>query len=409
MTYFVFASILWKVFLPWLLPKHATEKRNRVGRLILEGSVLEHKAEGDKNNNMKRHGNIYGQIYNYENLRLAHKKARRNKTFYQEVRMVDNNEEKYLKSLQASLINKTYRTSNYEVFIKNDSGKEREIYKLPYYPDRICQWAIMLQIEDILLNTFVDFSCASIPYKGTHYALSLLNKYMKDNEISRYCLKLDIKKFFPNIDHQILKKLLRKKFKDPDLLWLLDEIIDSIPEGKGVPIGNYTSQYFANFYLTYFDHWLKEVKRVKYVIRYMDDIVILHNDKKYLHELRREIERYLWENLRLELKGNYQMFPSRVRGIDFIGYRHFGDYILLRKSTAKRLKKKMRKILVKVKSGQQMSYSEWCSVNSYKGWVMWCNGYNLTQKHIKPLEPYCEKYYQEVVLGGKNKRNTRAG
>lgn len=177
----------------------------------------------------------------------------------------------------------------------------------------------------------------------------------------------------------------------------MDEIIDSIEDGKGIPIGNYTSQYFANFYLSYFDHWLKEEMKVKYVIRYMDDIVILHESKKYLHNLRNEIENYLWTNLKLKVKGNWQVFPSRVRGIDFVGYRHFGDYILLRKSTAKKLKRKMRRILVKVKSGQQMSYSEWCSINSYKGWVIWCNGYNLTEKYIKPLKPYCEKFYKEVI------------
>lgn len=346
---------------------------------------------------MKRYGNIYSKIYDYENLKLAHKNARKNKTFYDEVKMIDANEEEYLIQLQNMLIWKTYKTSKYEIFIKNDTGKEREIYKLPYFPDRVCQWAIMLQIEKIFLEVFTDFSCAAIPNKGIHHALKLLNKYMKDKQNTTYCLKLDIKKFFPNIKHDILKQLLRKKIKDNDVLWLLDEIIDSIEDGKGIPIGNYTSQYFANFYLSYFDHWLKEEMKVKYVIRYMDDIVILHESKKYLHNLKNEIENYLWTNLKLKIKESWQVFPSRVRGIDFVGYRHFGDYILLRKSTAKKLKKKMRRILVKVKLGQQMSYSEWCSINSYKGWVIWCNGYNLTEKYIKPLEPYCEKFYKEVV------------
>ena len=319
--------------------------------------------------------------------------------------MVNANEDEYLIQLQNMLIWKTYKTSDYEVFIKNDTGKEREIYRLPYFPDRICQWAIMLQIEDVLLKTFADFSCASIPNKGIHYALKLLGRYMKDEENTIYCLKIDIKKFFPNIDHEILKQLLRRKFKDRDLLWLLDEIVDSIEGGKGIPIGNYTSQYFANFYLTYFDHWLKEEKGVKYVIRYMDDIIVFHNNKEWLHRLRKDMEIYLWDNLKLELKENYQVFPSRIRGVDFVGYRHFGDYILLRKSTAKRFKRKMGRILKKVESGQQMSHSDWCSINSYKGWVMWCNGYNLSRKYIKPLEPHAEKYYKEVILSEGTKFN----
>lgn len=354
---------------------------------------------------IKRYGYIYEKIYDYDNLKLAHRQARKGKSHYKEVKMVNENEDYYLIQLQNMLIWKTYKTSKYEVFIKNDSGKEREIYKLPYFPDRICQWAIMLQIEDILLKTFTDFSCASISGKGIHYAFKLLDKYMKDEEGTKYCLKIDIKKFFPSIDQEILKQLLRKKFKDKDLLWLLDEIIDSIEGGKGIPIGNYTSQYFANYYLTYFDHWLKETLGLKYVIRYMDDIVILGDNKSELHDIRKEIQKYLWANLLLEIKDNYQVFPSRIRGIDFVGYRHFGDYVLLRKSTASRLKRKMRNILKKVESGKPMNYSDWCSVNSYKGWVMWCNGYNLTKKYIEPLIPYCEKFYKEEILGESSKFN----
>ena len=348
---------------------------------------------------IKRYGNIYEKIYDIDNLRLAHRSARKGKANYEEVKMVNEDEDYYLEKLQQDLINECYKTSKYDIFTKNDTGKEREIYKLPYYPDRICQWAIMLQIEDIIMNTFTNFSCASIPGKGIHHAFNLLDDYLtEDVNGTKYCLKMDIKKFFPNINHSILKGLLRRKFKDPKLLALLDEIIDSIEGETGIPIGNYTSQYFANFYLTYFDHWLKEEKKLKYVIRYMDDIVILHHDKQFLHSLKLEMEDYLNNNLELEVKGDYQVFPSRVRGIDFVGYRHFGDYVLLRKSTALRLKRKMRGILKKVSNGGDLTNSEWCSINSYKGWVMWCNGYNLTKKYIEPLMPYSDKYYKEVIL-----------
>ncbi len=125
----------------------------------------------------------------------------------------------------------------------------------------------------------------------------------------------------------------------------------------------------------------------------MDDIVIFSNSKEYLHELRKEIEEYLIINLKLKLKENWQVFPTRVRGVDFVGYRHFGDYILLRKPTAKRMKRKLRKIYSKCINGGKITYSEWCSINSYKGWLKWCNSYNLYKKWLKPLEPYCEEYY----------------
>ena len=162
---------------------------------------------------------------------------------------------------------------------------------------------------------------------------------------------------------------------------MLDEIIDSVEGNKGVPIGNYLSQYFANFYLTYFDHWLKEEKKCKYVFRYMDDIVILSSDKDFLHILKREIDIYLKENLDLKIKENWQVFPIDKRGIDFVGYRTFRRYKLLRKSTYKRMKEKCRKMNKK----RNLSFSEFCTVNSYKGWLKWCNSHNLSLKYIVPL------------------------
>lgn len=296
------------------------------------------------------------------------------------------------------LIRKTYKTSEYEVFIKKDTGKEREIYKLPYFPDRIIHWAIIQVAEPIFLNRLNGCTHSAIPNKGIHSAFKQLDKYMrKDVEGTKYCLKLDVRKFYPSIDHNLLKRMYRTLFKDPDLLWLLDEIIDSTEGDKGVPIGNYLSQYSGDLFLSKFDKWIKEKLRVKYYIRYMDDIVILHSDKDYLRKLLKEIDKYL-KGIKLEIKDNHQIFPSRIRGIDFVGYRHFGDYVLLRKSTSKRLIRKMRNIMKKLKkNGGKLTYSEYCSINSYKGWLKWCNGYNLYKKWIKPLEPYCEKYYKEVI------------
>lgn len=330
---------------------------------------------------MKRYGNIYSKICDIENLRLAHHNARKGKLNYKEVKYVDKDLDECLENIQQMLINHTYKTSEYEIFVKNDKGKEREIYKLPYYPDRIVHWAIMLQIEHIFMKSFSGFSHASIKGRGIHSALKQLNRYIKDEENTKYCLKVDVKKFFPNINHTILKKLLKNKFKDKELLNMLFEIIDSIEGEKGIPIGNYLSQYFANFYLTNFDNWLKHDKKVKYVIRYMDDIVILHSDKKYLHNLKLEIDKYLHDNLDLELKGNWQVFPTDARGIDFVGYRHFRSYKLLRKSTCKNMKCKLNKL----RNKKYLNFKENCTINSYLGWLKWCNSFNLKKKYINPL------------------------
>lgn len=352
---------------------------------------------------MKRFGNIYSKIYDMENLKLAHKNASKDKSYYRDVKMVDSNPEYYLTQIQDMLRHGTYKVSEYNVSIISDKGKERELMKLPYFPDRIIQWAIMLQIEDVFVKTMCSHTCASLKDRGISQASKLLTKYLKDKFNTRYCLKIDIKKFYPNINHKILKQLLRKKFKDRRLLELLDLIIDSYPGEKGVPIGSYLSQYLANFYLSYFDHWLKEEMKVKYVVRYMDDIVILHYSNSYLHWLKRQMDDYLNNKLDVEIKGNWQVFPTNIRGIDFVGYRHFYGYKLLRKSTCKKFKKKMLQIKAKQDKGCMINYSEWCCGNSYKGWLQWCDSYRLCEKYITPIQKSLNRYYNKVILKKKGR------
>jgi len=254
-------------------------------------------------------------------------------------------------------------------------------------------------------------------------AKSIVNKV--DNDLidvpnCQYCLKIDARHYYQSVNHDILKQKYRKMFKDNDLLWILDEIIDSINTAEdedlvsiylldedidpntGIPIGNYLSQYSGNYYFSDFDHWMKEVKHVKYYFRYMDDIVILARTKEELHQLLKEINEYFHNNMKLEIKKNYQVFPTYVRGIDYLGYRVFVSYVLLRKQTCKDMKKKMVKIRKKVESGNMMNYSEWCSINSYKGWTDYGNCFRLTQKYVEPLIPYATKYYElNVKKGGK--------
>ena len=337
---------------------------------------------------------LWEAICDMENLKLAHQNAKKGKGWYAEVKMVDENPEYYLKLLQEMLLNHTYRTSEYTTFIKQDSGKERVIYKLPYFPDRICQWAILQVIEPILIRNFTDDTYSAIPGRGIHQAFTRIKKAVQ-NDVpgTQYCLKLDAKKYYPSINHNILKDKYRRLFKDNDLLWLLDEIIDSTPGDTGIPIGNYLSQYSGNFYLSSFDHWLKEVKGVKYYYRYMDDIVILASSKEYLHQLRKDIAEYFHKELKLSVKENWQVFPTFVRGIDFVGYRIFLGYSLLRKTTCKQMKAKMVKIRKKVESGHEMNFSEWCSINSYKGWLIHCDSYRLKAKYIDPIQKYADDYY----------------
>ena len=137
------------------------------------------------------------------------------------------------------LVNYSYEVGEYIVETINESGKERVLMKLPYYPDRIIQWAIVLQIEKYLTRKFTFHTCASLPGRGQDRCIRLTETYLRDVNKSQYCLKIDIHHFYPSIDREILKQKLRRVFKDPKLLWLLDLIIDSPPGDVGIPIGSY--------------------------------------------------------------------------------------------------------------------------------------------------------------------------
>lgn len=316
---------------------------------------------------MKRHGNFYGRISSIENLRAADVLAQKGKSKQPGVIRHSLNSEANTQALRESLVNKTFRTSAYHTFKIHDP-KERTIYSLPYYPDRILHHAIMNVIKPVFLSVFTADTYSCIEGRGVHLAAAKLKKALRNENETRYCLKLDIKQFYPTVDHDVLKTLLRRKFKDADLLWLLDGIIDST---EGLPIGNYLSMYFANFYLTYFDHWIKEVKRVKYYWRYADDIVILSGDKAYLHNLLAEIREYLSINLHLTVKENYQVFPVAVRGIDFLGYRFFPGYTLIRKRIKKNFIRMVRR------------RNNPASIASYNGWLSHCDSKHLISKYLK--------------------------
>jgi len=313
---------------------------------------------------MKRFGNLYEQIYSIENLQLADQKARKGKLDQYGVKVHLQRETENIANLHEILKNKTYVTSQYTKFTIFEP-KEREVFRLPYFPDRITHHAIMNILEPMFTSVFTSDTYSCIKGKGIHGAAKAVRKALMDIPRTQYCLKLDITKFYPNIDHSILKALLRRKIKDNDLLWLLDSIIDS---ANGLPIGNYLSQYFANFYLTYFDHWLKEVKGVRYYFRYADDLVILAESKPILHKLLAEMREYLSVNLKLSIKQNYQVFPVTARGIDFVGYRFYHTHTLLRKS----IKQNFARMIARRKNKK--------SIASYNGWAVHCNSGNLLKK-----------------------------
>lgn len=336
---------------------------------------------------MKRIGNLFDRVIDIDNLRLADEKARKGKLRSYGVKVHDKKREANLVALHESLKNGTFKTSKYHVFTIYEP-KERKIFRLPYYPDRILHHAIMNVLEPIWVSVFNNNTYSCIKNRGIHKCAKDVRMALKQDPMgTRYCLKIDIKKFYPSIDHELLKVVVRRKIKDGRLLALLDEIIDSVP--SGVPIGNYLSQYFANLFLAYFDHWLKEQKRVKYYWRYADDIVILSHDKDSLHALLHEIRAYLGDNLNLKVKRNYQVFPVDARGIDFLGYVFYHSHTRLRKSIKQKLCRRVARLNKQKVAPSKEQYKQ--QICSWWGWCKYCNSINLVNKLSKSF-PYEIKF-----------------
>lgn len=315
---------------------------------------------------MKRIGNIFKDVVSIENILHAHKNARKDKSFYTDVQMVDSDPEFYAKEIQKRLLGNEYQVSAYTIFERQCGEKLRKIYKLPYFPDRIVQWAIMLQIQNRLDKHFIAHTYSAIPGRGIHLAVRNVNKELKhDPQGTRYCLKLDVNKYYPSIDQDRLMEKLCRVIKCSETLSLIKKIVSSLPKASGIPIGSYLSQYFGNYYLSDLDHYCKEKLVCKYYHRYMDDIVIFGDSKEYLWKVFYAIKAHLSTD-GLTIKSNYKIFPIDSEGLDFVGYRFFRNRTIARKRIYKKLRKRMS-FLSKVKRTKNQE----CSYQSYNGWLKW--------------------------------------
>lgn len=276
-----------------------------------------------------------------------------------------------LENLRQSVINGNFHTSNYKSKVIYEP-KKRTIYMLPYAPDRIVQHALMNVLIPYFEKMFISDSYACIKGRGQQKAVLRCSEFTRRNA---YCLQCDIHHFYPSIDQNILSKMYHKKFKDKKLLKIIDDIIFSFPGDKNCPIGNYTSQWSGNFYLTSLDNYIKHDLKAKDYLRYCDDFLIFSNDKKYLHDCRVKIEAFIKSNLKLSFsKAN--VFSTK-QGVDFCGYRTFGKYILMRKSTSLRMKRDMKKKYLAYKKGRLPPEKLLATVDSRIGWLKHGCSYNL--------------------------------
>ena len=333
---------------------------------------------------MKRHGNLWAKVITKENLLLAHKNAKKGKAFYSEVKMVDSDPDHYIGLIHEALKNKQFSTSAYEIEDRFDGRKMRTIYKLPYFPDRIVQHALLNVIGPILVNTFIRDTFQSIVGRGTLDAHNRVKAVVRSENCPKYALKVDIHKYYPSIDNDILKVQIRRKIKCPDTLWLIDNVIDSM---QGLPIGNYTSQHLGNLYLNEFDWWVKQEVKPRAYFRYCDDIVFMHDKAQDLMRIKARVESRLSE-LKLSIKPSWNIYNIHRQGVDFVGYVFKPDSTRVRRNIANSFKNTCRN-LTKIKVMPDTALN---SIMAYKGWFkpasakqLWRE--NLTRKLIQ-LFPY---------------------
>ena len=341
---------------------------------------------------MKTHNRFFQKVCAFDNLVRASRKAQRGKRFQTQVTAFNFHLEKELYQLQAELQTQTYRPGPYYEFHVYEP-KLRKISAAPYR-DRVVHHALCNIIEPIFDPTFIFDSYACRKGKGTHKAVDRFTDFSRKNT---YVLKCDIKKYFPSIDHEILKTLFRRKIRDVQVLWLMDLIVDSsnpqedvreyfegddlltpISRHRGIPIGNLTSQFFANIYLNGFDHFVKEDLRCRCYIRYMDDFVVLDTDKAQLHQVKTEMEGYLAQ-LRLKLHTHKcQVFPVKD-GTDFLGYQVFPTHRRLRPSSVRRARRRLRGLRDDYESGKILWSDVNHSVQSWLGHIKHADTYGLRQ------------------------------
>jgi len=324
---------------------------------------------------MRRYGNLWNEIIDIENIRLAYRKAAQNKGSQANVQKVNNSLEEKLEEIRLSLVNKTFATSRYWEKIVHEP-KKRTIYVLPFFPDRIVQHSLMNLLEPIWDKLFIHDSYACRKDKGLHVGSIRTMEFVRRN---KYVMKCDISKFYPSMDHDILLGIVKRKIKCPDTLWLVENIIRSFPGETNVPIGNFTSQWFGNLYLNEVDQLVKHKLQKKYghidYLRYCDDFCLFNNDKKTLKACREEIRVFLDEKLKLKFS-KCDIFPIS-HGVDFLGYRHFDNYILLRKRTAKRVRKRLAALPGLYDKKEITAEQYRSSVASTWGWLKHANSHNL--------------------------------
>lgn len=331
---------------------------------------------------MRRVGNLYESICDIATIKTAIIMATRGKRKRHYIKKVLNNIDFYANKLKIMLeTNSVVLSENKLEEIYDHSCLKKRIITVPkFFPDQIIHWLLIMKLEPIMKRGMYRFTCGSVPERGGTEAKKYIKRALRDKRV-RYVAKLDISKFFNNVDTKILSQMFKRKVKDKRFTDLIDKVLEN--GGKGLPIGYYTSQWFSNFYLEGLDHFIKEKLKVKYFVRYVDDMVLLDTNKRKLHRAVDSINQYL-HGIGLKLKGNWQVWKVDSRPIDFVGFRFYRNRTMLRKKIYFKLLRRIRNI----KKSGYITPKQAMGLLSLIGWLTQIsNGYNFYKLKIYKTSP----------------------
>ncbi len=339
---------------------------------------------------MKTHKNLYYKIYSWNNLTNAYRKAKKGKSKRRDVKEFEENIIENIQDLQFELMTKTYKPRPLKTFILRDP-KTRKISKSDFR-DRVVHHAICNIIEPIFDKIFIYDNCAGRKNKGTSFALKRFKKFQlktTNNLTSNgYCLKADIKHYFKEVNHGILINIIKKKIKDKKTIYLITKILKNYHnKGKGMPLGNLTSQLFASVYLNELDYFIKYRLKEKRYIRYVDDFLILNYSRFKLTFLKNRIKKFLKNNLKLELHKNKSKIILLSKGVDFVGFRNYYHFKLPRQRSIRSMKRK-----IQLFQNNNISTNKISEI--FQGWqahTKSANTYNLRKHLTQNLKPNYSK------------------
>lgn len=331
--------------------------------------------------------NFFYNHLTFDSMYAAFLRARKDKISRYDVMEFEYELERNIVKLVEEIKLGTYKIGNYRKFLVYEP-KKREIKALPFRDRVVHQWFVYEFIIPISVPRFIHDSYACIKNKGTHAAVNRLKYFMRKARLDYgefYILKMDIKKFFYSIQPDILMSLLKKIYKDKRFLRLCETLIYESDTEVGIPIGNYTSQYFANIYLNELDQYIKHNLKVKYYIRYMDDFILLVKDKKDAKRKFDLIKNFLKKELKLDLNHKSKYYPSKM-GVDFCGYRIFHTHILVRNRSKKKMKQRINQWNYLYKKDELNMQEVQRSFNSWKAHIKHADSYNLYNRYTKKCE-----------------------